>query len=197
MTNPYEAPTDDEAPPSSAAGPELPPFYPVGTSKLWVMALATSGLYLIFWFERQWRYIQAHSGQRMMPFWRGVFSIFFVHRLFREIAAYGHRNAVEILMNPSSSASMFVGLTIGSRLVQRVGDSTNSSGGAFLISLLMLAASVSPIAMAQREINRILEQEHPGMDMNTGFTAWNMLILLTVGSFFAFGIAAKLGLYGP
>ncbi|MCA9639079.1 MAG: hypothetical protein H6718_26480 [Polyangiaceae bacterium] len=72
MTNPYAAPTDDEAPPSSVAGPELPPFYPVGTTKLWVMALATSGLYLIFWFERQWRYIQAHSGQPMMPFRRGV-----------------------------------------------------------------------------------------------------------------------------
>ncbi|MEZ4372546.1 MAG: hypothetical protein R3B07_17100 [Polyangiaceae bacterium] len=40
-------------------------------------------------------------------------------------------------------------------MVQRVGDATNSSPGAFLISLLVFAASVSPIAMAQREINRI------------------------------------------
>ncbi|MCA9639078.1 MAG: hypothetical protein KC492_00255 [Myxococcales bacterium] len=51
--------------------------------------------------------------------------------------------------------------------------------------------------MAQREINRILEHEHRGMDMNTRFTAWNILVLLTVGSFFAFGIAAQLGLLGP
>ncbi|MGE0326928.1 MAG: hypothetical protein AB7K71_33485 [Polyangiaceae bacterium] len=197
MTNPYEAPIDDDPPPSSVMGPELPPFYPVGTTKLWVMALATSGLYLIFWFERQWRYVHARTGQPMMPFWRGMFSIFFVHRLFREISAYGHGEGVEMLMNPNSSASMFVGLTLGSRFVQRIGDSTNSSGGAFLISMLMFAASVSPIAMAQKEINRILEHEYRGMDMNTRFTAWNMLVLLTVGSFFAFGIAAQLGLLGP
>ncbi len=192
MTNPYEAPTDDE-PASSELGSELPPFFPVGITKLWVMSIATMGFYLIYWFERQWRYTQARTRQSMMPFWRGVFSIFFVHRLFREIVAYAHDRRVEVLMNPNSSATMFVALSVGSRLVRRLGGAMGAPGLVGILSLVMFAASISPIAMAQREINQILESESREFNMNTQLSAANIIVIVLIGGFILYTFSFILG----
>src|SRR5688572_7686067 len=51
-------------------------MFAVGTTKLWVMILASLGWYAIYWFERQYRFQKRANDEDTMPLGRAIFSIF-------------------------------------------------------------------------------------------------------------------------
>ena len=60
-----------------------PEFYVVSAQKFVVLFLGTAGLYMTYWFYKQWEYYkQTHQGKEW-PLMRALFSVFFVHSLFR------------------------------------------------------------------------------------------------------------------
>ncbi|MCR5874312.1 hypothetical protein LRS10_09140 [Phenylobacterium sp. J426] len=42
--------------------------------KFLVMSVTTAGLYLLFWFWKNWRWARIHGKEDVSPFWRTVFS---------------------------------------------------------------------------------------------------------------------------
>lgn len=60
-------------------------FYPVSLRKFVLMCLATGGLYPFFWTWKSWRWAKAYDGQDIQPFWRALFSVFWIYALFAQI----------------------------------------------------------------------------------------------------------------
>lgn len=64
---------------------EQPEFYVVSLNKFLILFMGTAGLYMTYWFYKQWAcYKQAHQGPEW-PVMRGVFSVFFVPSLFTKL----------------------------------------------------------------------------------------------------------------
>jgi hypothetical protein len=49
-------------------------YFPVSLLKLFVLGIATLGLYQVFWFYRNWQYIRRRDDSPIMPFWRALFA---------------------------------------------------------------------------------------------------------------------------
>jgi hypothetical protein len=48
-------------------------YFPVSLPRLFVLSIATGGLYQLYWFYRNWKYIKGRDGSAIMPFWRALF----------------------------------------------------------------------------------------------------------------------------
>ena len=59
-------------------------FYPVTLAKFVLTTLATAGLYPLFWRWKCWRWAKRCDGQDIQPFWRTVFSVFWLWPLFEQ-----------------------------------------------------------------------------------------------------------------
>ena len=49
-------------------------YYPVSLSKFIVLSLLTCGIYDLFWFYKNWRFVRDRDNSTIMPFWRALFS---------------------------------------------------------------------------------------------------------------------------
>lgn len=83
VRSPYQAP---EGPIEDIAAVKRKPFFLAPPAhKLAVMVVVTFGLYLIWWFYRNWRAVQRHEGRRRAPVWRAIFSFLSAYGLFKSI----------------------------------------------------------------------------------------------------------------
>jgi hypothetical protein len=79
--NLYSAPRADLA--AAAAGTAQPRFYVVSPRKFLIMAIASFGYYIPYWFYRNWREYNNSLEAGLWPVMRGLFSLFFVHQFAR------------------------------------------------------------------------------------------------------------------
>ena len=70
-------------------------FFTTSTTKLIVMSLFTLGLYGIYWFYKNWVVIKKITGKNIWPFWRAVFSIFFMYSCFKNMLVYAQERNIE------------------------------------------------------------------------------------------------------
>ena len=89
MENPYAqpppAPANPYAPPSNPYAPPSAPistptgegqfnFYTVGPLKFVLLALTTFGIFVLYWFYKNWDVIRQRENEAIWPFWRAVFT---------------------------------------------------------------------------------------------------------------------------
>jgi uncharacterized membrane protein YhdT len=76
--------------PGSLALPDgTPMFFRVSVGKFVTMAVATFGLYEIYWSYRNWKYLRDSTGLKVSPFWRAWFVLFWNYELLRTIKTRG------------------------------------------------------------------------------------------------------------
>lgn len=61
-------------------------FLSLSTKRLILMGLATMGFFSFYWCYRNWKYLKERDQLRIMPFWRSVFTIFFLYNLLFKIS---------------------------------------------------------------------------------------------------------------
>ena len=49
-------------------------YYPVSLSKFIVLSLLTGGIYELYWFYKNWRFVRDRDNSTIRPFWRALFS---------------------------------------------------------------------------------------------------------------------------
>lgn len=64
---------------------KLPEFYIISAWKFWILNILTIGCFSNVWFYLQWHRQNRADRERVEPFWRTVFSIFFYHPLVRRV----------------------------------------------------------------------------------------------------------------
>jgi hypothetical protein len=114
-------------------------YLQVSPARIILLSILSFGVYEAYWIYKNWNYIKARTGRPMMPFWRGIFGIFFCHSLFREIYEDSQSRAlVEPTFSAGGLATGFVVLTILGGLIGRAPGAIASIIGAIMPSYLCL-----------------------------------------------------------
>lgn len=151
-----------------------PPYFPVSTTKLVVMTLCTFGLYEVYWFYKNWSLIKKRDSLEIMPFWRGVFSVFFCHGCFKDISAGEEKAGLQKSFNYDAMAIGWILLTVLWRLPDPYWLVTN-------LAVLFLI----PVQTAANEINRTVSPNH---ELNSSYGGWNIFGIVVGGIMFALSL---------
>lgn len=150
--NPYQTPQGELINPADPS--ETSRFYVVSKRKMILLFILTLGSYQIYWFYRNWRLHRQATGEKIWPLPRAIFSVFFVHALFREVDNQRNRGPVRLsAWNHGSQATILVLLLIISNVIDRLSAKSVGSPITDYLSLLLLFPVVACLASAQERIN--------------------------------------------
>jgi hypothetical protein len=148
-------------------GAAQPVYFPVSVRKLFVMSLATWGLYEFYWFYENWKLVHARSRKRMMPFWRAFFAPVWAERLFKYIANRALDEGVRPRFSPSPMAGLFALLLISVKLPDPYS--------------LVAFFSFIPLLRVQRAVIEINRRVAPDAPVNARFSALNVVGIVIGG----------------
>jgi hypothetical protein len=173
-----------EVPAIAPAEPQLPAirrYYVVSIAKFWTLYIGTFGLYGIYWFYRHWAQFKRATKGDEWPVMRAIFSVFFVHALFREINQTLTRAKSSFRWNPESLATWVVILLLTGSACNRL-----SANGIGLPITDYIGLAILPfIAMLKQQAQRAANAscDDPEGKSNSRFTAANITWLVFGGLF--------------
>lgn len=176
MDNVYKAPEAALIDPATTAGGTA--FFVTSIRKMAILYIATLGMYVLYWGYKQWDSQRHSMPKRIMPVWRSIFIVFFMHSLARRI---GERLQAQgqPLGKPSGAATLFVVLVV---LGGVLGSVTSRNEVPVLIDVLVLflqLASLLPMLSIQRQAN--LASQDPQGRGNSEMSASN-IVFIVLGS---------------
>jgi len=175
--NVYAPPTArvSDVPESHAlSGDESPPFFSTSVLKLVLLSLFSFGIYELYWFYRQWKYVKEREGIDIQPFWRAFFGFFFCHAFFEKVRSYDH----PALERSSLAAGPLTAGWILFTLAWRLPDPY------WLLDNLAVLFLI-PVQLRVNHINSVVA---PGHDRNVRFTWLNWLTLILGGGLFTLAL---------
>ena len=169
-------------------------FFPVSEGKLITLYILSFGFYGIYWFYKNWKLQESEMDKKIYPVWRGIFSIFFTHSLFKRIDQQAMNLEKKHQFNANWLATLFVIALVVSNVIDSLSTSTalfdNISHSTVIISsLVIFLLSTYPLARVQATVNRI-NDDMLGY-LNNEYSLWNY-ILIVAGV--CFWILAALGI---
>ena len=167
----------DDLPPRIPDQDEEPYFFPVSGLKLVVMSTVTFGLYEIYWFYRNWKFVQKRLGRDdIMPFWRAFFAFFFCYSLFRTVNDSAASQGVPSTTSPALLTLAWIGLTLCWRLPDP-----------FWLVAVFAVLALLPIQRVVNDLNAYLAPNHKP---NARFSAWNIVGIVLGGLLFVLAIVS-------
>ena len=160
-----------------------------------LLSALTLGLYQFYWSYRNWKVRKQATGENIWPLPRAIFSIFFVHSLFRAASDQRNRRYDQLpTWNHSLLATVIVILLILARVLDRLSTKSIGSPATDLLSLLILIPIIASFASAQDRINEACGD--PLGQSNNRLTGANyvwMVIGLLIWALVGIGIFAEAG----
>jgi hypothetical protein len=150
-----------------------PLYLKIPVFRLIFLSIVSFGIYEAYWIYKNWKYIKNREGLYILPFWRGVFGIFFCHSLFHQIHEEREARSMQMpAFSPDGLATGWIILIIISNLVSRLPGMATTILSAFIPSFLCLV----PV---QKYINDVEEQRRPGQRYY-GWS-WGHIFCLVIG----------------
>ena len=104
----------------------------------------TFGIYILFWYYRQFKRMKEKYGFDLSPFWRSFFAFFWVHGLFKSILIEAKEKNVGPGFNPGWVTAGYILIT----LLQNLPDPY------WFVSVLCFIP-ILPVVRATNEIHRL------------------------------------------
>lgn len=148
MDNLYKAP--EAALIDSTAGSA---FFVTSIRKMAILYIATLGMYILYWGYKQWDSQRSSMPKRIMPVWRAIFIVFYMHSLARRIGERLQGQGQPVWKSGNAAATLFVVLVIVGAVLSNV---TARIDGPVIIDVLVLLlqlASLLPMITIQRQAN--------------------------------------------
>jgi hypothetical protein len=175
-----------------------PMFYVVSQRKLTILFLATLGLYAIYWFYKNWdRYkdkwpYASEVGSTIWPVPRAVFSVFFVHSLYRKIKTHGQEKPPVTTWRNNQDAPLMVLFLLASSYLDHAANKSIGSPYTDWLSLAIVAPLLFQFVKAQNMIN--VSCGDPAGASNSDFSSANYAWIIGGGLCW---ILIVLGLFLP
>ena len=164
--NPYSPPAAELVLPEDIRSDSQIPFFAVSPLKLVVMSVCTFGLYDLYWFYKNWQLFKLREKEKISPFWRAFFAIFFCHSLFSEIREWQQ----ELGKGAMPAGWLALGWIV-TNFMWRLPDPL------WLISMASVVFLV-PVQKVVNEINRVEAPEH---DPNAKIQGANWIAIVLGG----------------
>ena len=155
-----------------------PAYFTVGAVKFSLMSLTTSGVYVLYWFYRNWRIIRDHDQSQISPFWRAFFAPFWTFSM-------GARFTEEAKLQKMSLTLPVVTLGVLYLLVTALWRLPDP----YWLVTLFAFIPVLPFEFAARRLNGNGQLTEPTYGRYSGWNiAWLIvgslfLVLVLIGSF--------------
>ncbi len=173
-----------------------PEFYLISANKFWILNILTLGCFSIVWFYMQWHRQNKAGREKVQPFWRSVFAIFFYHSLTNRIKTQTEIAEVSEKWNGGLVATLVVVSMLTERILDRIETHMEELGQyPRLISVLgwgVFAALFFLIWNIQSKIN--IGYGDPAGASNSKITTINILwiigfwvVLVTIATIWALG----------
>ncbi len=182
MDNIYKAP---EADLSSEKGDYTESHFPVSIRKLWIMSLATVGIYSIVWNYYHWVTLK-HTDSTRSSIWpvpRAIFSIFFVHSLYQSIVQTCQERRPTEKWSLSGMAALYIVCTVLGNVMDQV--ALYLLPGAVLIALSIAFIYGYTYSMAEAQKLANLANNDVEENVNNTLTPANYLWII-IGAFLWF-----------
>jgi hypothetical protein len=158
-------------------GGEAPNHYVVSKKKFWILFLSTLGIYHLYWFYVNWSLHKSRTGERMLPFMRALFSIFFAHSLFRLIDSKLRERNLGYVWSPGSLATMYVICTVVGHVCDRLARKSIGSPVTDFSSLLLLPLVGFALYKAQDAINVACDEPNGESNGDLSWANWVWIVL--------------------
>ncbi len=146
-----------------APAPGSPPYPAVSVRKVVILCLCTLGTYELHWFYKCWWAVRLRAGVRLNPLWRSLLFFIFCYPLFMRIKSAAREKGIQSKFSPVLAGAVCTVFA----LLWRLAD--------VLWPTALL--TVVPLAVAQREINRLNAVVAPGVTPDGRFAAWQKALL--------------------
>ncbi len=192
-SNPYQTPSSN-----LETSNDLFEFYVVSIRKFTVLFFATLGVYVIYWFFRNWKEYRASSGERVWPIPRAIFNIFFTHSLFSAVQNSLSRKNINFQWSPGRFATVYVIAAIISNVLDRMSMREIGFPYTELFSIIVLLIIYLTLIKPQKAIN--LSQGDSEGQSNNSFSFANIVWIslgLVLWALSIYGLVAALGIINP
>ena len=164
------------APPKAVMTDQVPAdnrnaLYVVSLKKFWLLGVLTLGFYGVYWYYRNWSLIREKDNDNVIPLLRAIFSVFFVHSLFRRIDARLTAAGKDFYWPFEGLATLVVISMVLNGILTRITDEGQAGAVLNLISIGLTVVIIYMKTYAQRAINVAADDEHG--NSNADFTALN------------------------
>jgi len=93
------------------------PMLAMSPRRLALLLIISFNFYGVYWFYQNWKAIQVREGLRIRPFWRVVFSIFWLYPLFRQILGDAQKHGYGVRFSASLLTGVYIFLALSSAVV--------------------------------------------------------------------------------
>ncbi|MFB9864013.1 hypothetical protein [Rufibacter immobilis] len=133
--------------------------------KFALLSFFTFGLYELYWFYKNWSFIKEFEERdEIMPFWRGLFILFFGQSLFRNVLKRAHQQGYSQSYSSGWLLAAFIFLTFLSRLPDPL----------WLISLF----SFIPLIPVLQARNYFFSKTNPEGKVSSAFTGGEIVTMV-------------------
>jgi hypothetical protein len=144
-----------------------PVFFPVSPLKLVVLSTVTFGIYELYWFYRNWKFIKERTGSDIMPFWRAFFAVLFCYSCFSQVRGVATSRGIAFPSSAGLLAVVWIALTLAWRLPDPYW---------FICWLTPLV-----LLPVQNVVNRLNMGVAPNHNPNARFSGWNIVATVVGG----------------
>lgn len=173
--------------------PSAPVFFSVSLTKLYILSAITVGFYDLYWFYRNWLAIKNAEDRKISPFWRSIFSIFWVYPLFKEILNYSKQLDYQKSFSAVLLASLYIFIVITDRVIGRIPDevlNSNVSNYMFFYIGIFCLVFLSPLLLlpVQKAIN-YQNTQIKGDSSHSKHTAGGIILIIIGIIFFLINVS--------
>ncbi len=155
-------------------------YYPVSPAKLVTLSLLTFGVYEIYWFYRNWKYVRERDLSNISPFWRSVFSVIWYPSLCADLRRTLPDSAVASSGVLNCMALLYFALSISWRAPDPY----------WLVTCLTFI----PLLPAARAIAAVNRPTSPDFRENSRWRFRHIVLAVVSTPILAFGIASSLAI---
>lgn len=134
-----------------------------------LLCLFSLGLYELYWFYKNWKFIKERNKLNISPFWRTFFTFIFAYDLFKKIFILAEEKGYTQKHSPGWITITYIGLSLLWRLLDPF----------WLLYLL----SFLPLITVVKVLNYYWKTEQPNLKEKTRFSGGEIVVLVIGGIF--------------
>jgi len=125
-------------------------YFAISPKRLALFSILTLGIYEIYWFYKNWEAVKKFEEQKIYPFWRAIFAVFFCYGLFKKVLESAKSHTYEDSYSPGWLATAYILLLVVGNGLSKV---ESYDIGLNLIWLIIAIATFIPLLSVQKAIN--------------------------------------------